>query len=166
MRDAPKTRDQNPHALRTAEAALQKHDPYEPQIAALKAIGGLTSKAKDNAERVALLVDAIRQWDTVKLGSWKDAVVVAGRRAGIASCRPYLLLAAVAGGIPSTTAPHTPDPNQTKRASEIGRSVEKLAGRSVSTVLDEVQKAGGVKNLADAGHQPSRRPKIRKARSS
>ncbi len=166
MRDAPKTRDQNPHALRGAEAALQKHDPYGPQMAALKAIGRRTSKAKDNTERVALLVAAIKQWDTAKLGSWKDAVVVAGRRAGIASYLPYLLLAAVAGGIKRTTAPHTPDPNHTKRASEIGRNVEKLAGRSVSTVMDELRKAGGVKKLSDAKHQPARRPRIRKAQAS
>lgn len=162
MRDAPKTRDHDPHSLRSTDAALQKHDPYEPQMAALKAIERRTSKAKDNTERVAQLVHAIRQWDTVKLGSWKDAVVVAGRRAGIASYRPYLLLAAVAGGIKRTTAAHTPDPNYTKRASEIGRNVEKLAGRSVSTVLDELRKAGGVKKLSDANHQPSRRPRIRK----
>ena len=123
-------------------------DPLKKQMTALNAIRRMTAKAASNDERTVLLREALDQWDTGTLGDWEDAVVVAARRAGIFSPEIYLLLAAVAGEIPRTTAGHTFDKNHLKRASEIGRNLEKLMRVDAKTAAKLIKRGGGVKKLA------------------
>lgn len=126
-------------------------DIYAKPMKALTAIKKMAARAANNDDRTVLLRHAIDEWDSETLGDWEDAVVVAARREGLSSPKIYLLLAAVAGGIPRTTAPHTPDENRIKRASEIGSVLEKLMEREPEEAAKLIKQGGGVKKLSGRG---------------
>jgi len=128
---------------------------------ALAAIKTKSARAANNDERTVLLRQALDEWDNDTLGDWEDAVVVAARREGISSPKIYLLLAAVAGEIPRTTAGHTFDENRLKRASEIGSVLEKLMEREPEAAAKLIKLGGGVKKLSDG---KARVPKKTKSR--
>jgi hypothetical protein len=130
-------------------------------MTALNAIKKKTAGASSNNERTVLLREALDSWDTATLGDWEDAVVVAARREGISSPKIYLLLAAVAGEIPRTTSGHTFDNNHLKRASEIGRSLEKISKRDAKDAAKLIKRGGGVKKLSDGKTRVPKKTKIR-----
>lgn len=130
-------------------------DPFKDQMKQMDAIKHRLSKARTNADRVDLLVQALREWPNDRLGEWQDAAAVAGRRKNVPSWNSYSLLVRLTAGLPD-------DANLSRRVCEIANSVEKLLGRPSHAVREELSKVQGPKAMALSSTRPSRRPRIGK----